>query len=83
LERARPPRSGAGGLREDAAALRRGPSRFERDAFFHGQPLDRSGRKDIAWIAPDAREMEAEDWASDRRSVGFFLRRAADAVRGE
>jgi glycogen operon protein len=53
--------------------LRRGHPAFERDAFFHGQPLDRSGRKDIAWIAPDAREMEAEDWASDRRSVGFFL----------
>ena len=53
--------------------LRRGHPAFERDAFFHGRPLDRGGRKDIAWIAPDSREMEAEDWASDRRTVGFFL----------
>jgi len=53
--------------------LRRAHPAFERDAFFHGQPLDRGGRKDIAWISPDAREMEPEDWGSDRRSVGFFL----------
>jgi glycogen operon protein len=53
--------------------LRRGHPAFERDAFYHGRPIDADGRKDIAWIAPDAREMNAADWDSERRTVGFFM----------
>jgi glycogen operon protein len=53
--------------------LRRGHPAFERDAFYRGQPLERGGHKDITWMGPDARELEAEDWSSDRRCVGFFL----------
>ncbi len=46
---------------------------FERDAFFRGVAVDASGRKDIAWIRPDAHEMEPGDWTAERRTIGFFL----------
>ena len=53
--------------------LRREHPAFKRDAFYRGEPIDASGRKDIAWIKPEGREMEAEDWAPERRTIGFFL----------
>jgi glycogen operon protein len=46
---------------------------FRRDAFFRGEPIDASGRKDIAWIRPDAHEMENGDWSGEQRTIGFFL----------
>ncbi len=53
--------------------LRRRHPAFRRDAFFRGQPVDASGRKDIAWVKPDGHEMRAEDWSPERRTIGFFL----------
>ena len=53
--------------------MRREHPAFERDAFFHGAPVDRSGRKDIAWIKPDGGEMTPEDWTPEHRTIGFFL----------
>ncbi|MDB5091908.1 MAG: glycogen debranching protein [Candidatus Eremiobacteraeota bacterium] len=53
--------------------LRHSHPAFKRDAFFRGQPLDASGRKDIAWFTPDAQEMSVEDWITDRRTIGYFL----------
>jgi isoamylase len=53
--------------------MRREHPAFQRDAFFHGRPVDASGRKDIAWIRPDGHEMQPEDWSAERRTIGFFL----------
>ncbi len=53
--------------------LRRRHPAFHRRGFYRGQPVDASGRKDIAWIKPDAHEMGPEDWTGDRRTIGFFL----------
>jgi isoamylase len=53
--------------------LRKRHPAFKRDAFYHGQPIDGSGRKDIAWIKPDGREMEHSDWAPEHRTIGLFL----------
>jgi isoamylase len=53
--------------------MRREHPAFERDAFFRGRPFDASGRKDIAWVRADGREMEPHDWTPERRTIGFFL----------
>ncbi len=53
--------------------LRRRHPAFQRDAFYRGQPVDASGRKDIAWVKPDGHEMRPEDWSPERRTIGFFL----------
>jgi glycogen operon protein len=53
--------------------LRQAHPAFTRDAFYKGAPIDKDGRKDIAWITPEGNEMNDGDWNSDRRSVGFFL----------
>ena len=53
--------------------LRHSHPAFKRDAFFRGQSIDASGRKDIAWFTPDAQEMSVEDWITDRRTIGYFL----------
>jgi glycogen operon protein len=53
--------------------LRREHPAFKRDAFYRGEPIDASGRKDIAWIKPEGHEMQPEDWAPERRTIGFFL----------
>ncbi len=53
--------------------MRREHPAFERDAFFRGEPVGRSGRKDIAWMKPDGLEMTAHDWTPERRTIGFFL----------
>ena len=53
--------------------LRREHPAFKRDAFFRGEPMTPGGRKDIAWMRPDGHEMEAGDWNTDRRTIGFFL----------
>ncbi|MDB5027904.1 MAG: glycogen debranching protein [Candidatus Eremiobacteraeota bacterium] len=46
---------------------------FKRDAFFRGAPTDAGGRKDIAWMTPEGREMWLEDWTPERRTIGLFL----------
>ena len=53
--------------------MRREHPAFRRDRFFHGQPREPGGYKDIAWMRPDAMEMEADDWTHERRTIGFFL----------
>ncbi|HZW53096.1 MAG TPA: hypothetical protein VFF00_03630, partial [Candidatus Elarobacter sp.] len=53
--------------------MRREHPAFARGAFFHGGPVDASGRKDIAWMRPDGHEMQPADWSADRRTIGFFL----------
>jgi glycogen operon protein len=46
---------------------------FHRRDFYRGMPIEPAGRKDIAWMRPDAHEMRPEDWTPDRRTIGFFL----------
>jgi glycogen operon protein len=46
---------------------------FHRRGFYRGQPVNASGRKDIAWIRPDGHEMQPDDWSRDGRTIGFFL----------
>jgi isoamylase len=53
--------------------LRRRHPAFKRDAFYHGRPVDGSGRKDIAWVKPDAHEMGPGDWGPEHRAIGLFL----------
>ncbi|HMC70248.1 MAG TPA: glycogen debranching protein GlgX, partial [Mycobacteriales bacterium] len=53
--------------------MRREHPAFKRDAFYRGEPIDANGRKDIAWMKPDGREMEPGDWTPERRTLGFFL----------
>jgi isoamylase len=53
--------------------LRRRHPAFKRDAFYHGRPVDGSGRKDIAWVKPDAHEMAPSDWGPEHRTIGLFL----------
>ena len=43
-------------------ALRRNNAAFRRDAFFRGEPLAGTSRKDLTWLRPDGREMEDADW---------------------
>ena len=53
--------------------MRREHPAFKRDAFFRGEPVNGAGHRDIAWMKPDGDEMRPEDWAPDRRTIGFFL----------
>jgi glycogen operon protein len=53
--------------------MRREHPAFKRDAFYRGEPIDGSGRKDISWVRDDGREMEPHDWTNERRTIGFFL----------
>jgi glycogen operon protein len=53
--------------------LRREHPAFKRDTFYHGEPTEQGGRKDIGWIRPDAEEMTADDWVSERRTIGLCL----------
>jgi len=46
---------------------------FRRDAFFRGEAVDASGRKDIAWMKPDGLEMTADDWTPERRTIGLYF----------
>jgi glycogen operon protein len=37
---------------------------FQRRRFFRGQPIRGAGVKDIAWLAPDGKEMSDEAWGA-------------------
>jgi isoamylase len=53
------------------AALRRGASAFRRSDFLRGHSDDRTGLKDVYWLAPEGREMTEDDWHEpDRRVLG-------------
>ncbi|MBV9408085.1 MAG: glycogen debranching enzyme GlgX, partial [Candidatus Eremiobacteraeota bacterium] len=53
--------------------MRREHPAYRRDAFFRGQAVDASGRKDIAWMRPDALEMGDGDWTPEHRTIGLYL----------
>ncbi len=53
--------------------VRREHPAFRRGAFFRGNPVDVSGRKDIAWMKPDGAEMESGDWSGERHTIGLYL----------
>jgi isoamylase len=54
--------------------LRRDHPLFRRREFFQGAPVGDSGRKDVAWLAPDGHEMTPEEWEKDfARSLGMWL----------
>ncbi|MBX9740534.1 MAG: glycogen debranching protein GlgX [Beijerinckiaceae bacterium] len=54
--------------------LRRRYDVFGRRSFLSGQPIAGVGLKDIYWLAPEGREMNAQDWQQDlRRCLGLQL----------
>jgi isoamylase len=59
------------------SALRATHPVFRRRRFFDGRPVGRRGTQrvpDIAWFAPDGKEMTEEDWESGfGRSIGVYL----------
>lgn len=63
--------------------LRREHPTFRRGRFFNGRPVRRAEGEpvpDIAWVRPDATEMQPEDWDSGfGRAVGVFLN--GDGIR--
>jgi glycogen operon protein len=55
-------------------ALRREHPIFRRQRFFQGRPIRGSNIDDIAWLRPDAQQMDDEDWNTGyARSVAIFL----------
>ena len=64
-------------------ALRRRHDAFRRRGFLTGAPVDESGLRDVYWLAPEGREMTAEDWHDgERRTMGVQLGNdAADGCR--
>jgi glycogen operon protein len=45
-------------------AIRQAHPVLRRRHFFHGQPIDESGQKDVTWLRADGTEMTQEDWAN-------------------
>ncbi|MBI4183727.1 MAG: glycogen debranching protein GlgX [Proteobacteria bacterium] len=57
-----------------AVALRRSHPALRRTRFFDGRPRPGRALKDITWLAPEGREMSAEDWRSPNgQALGFHL----------
>ncbi len=47
---------------------------FRRRDFFHGVLVGDSGKKDVAWLAPDGHEMTVEEWEKEfARCLGMWL----------
>jgi isoamylase len=47
---------------------------LRRRRYFHGRSIRGGGIKDVAWLAPDGREMTDEAWNADFvRSIGMLL----------
>jgi isoamylase len=47
---------------------------FRRQRFFQGRPIKGSNIEDIAWLRPDAQQMDDQDWDNGyARSVAIFL----------
>ncbi len=54
--------------------LRRLHTAFRQRYFFDGRPLHEGGPKDLAWLAPNGRELAEADWhAANSRTLGMFL----------
>jgi glycogen operon protein len=59
-------------------ALRRKHPVFSRRRFLQGHAVGSEGLKDVAWLAPDGREMTEEDWSKEyTRCLGVYLAGAA------
>ena len=57
-----------------AIALRKAHPVFQRSSFFHGRSGGPFGRKDVAWLHPDGREITGADWeASDLNAFAAAL----------
>ncbi|MGH8866937.1 MAG: glycogen debranching protein GlgX [Actinomycetes bacterium] len=64
-------------------ALRRAHPVLRQRAFFRGRSPFGDGPKDLAWLAPDGREMDAGAWSDPhRRTLGMFLSGEAIRTRG-
>ena len=53
-------------------ALRAAEPVFRRRSFFQGRPIV-GDVKDIYWISPEGREMQAADWDAEVRTLGVLL----------
>ncbi|HEV7516536.1 MAG TPA: glycogen debranching protein GlgX, partial [Thermoanaerobaculia bacterium] len=61
--------------------LRREHPVFRRRRWFHGQPIQGSAARDVAWFRPDGEEMSEADWQQGfARSLAVFLN--GDAIPG-
>ena len=55
-------------------AIRRQHAVFRRRGWFQGRSIHGSGASDIAWFAPDGREMNEDDWnAPSAKTIAVFL----------
>jgi glycogen operon protein len=56
---------------------------FRRSRFFSGGPVAGTGRKDIAWLLPDGRELSGPDWhGTSSLGVSYALEEAETGNRG-
>ncbi|MCW5700529.1 MAG: glycogen debranching enzyme GlgX, partial [Rhodospirillales bacterium] len=63
--------------------LRREHPVFRRAQFLTGEVLGHRGLKDVAWLAPEGREMETDDWSMPfARCLGMELYRPPTAETG-
>ena len=61
-------------LTKTALRLRRNHPALRQRHHFAGTPSLDGGPKDLAWIHPSGREMEAHDWFDDSlRVIGMFV----------
>ena len=64
-------------------AVRRDNPVFRRVRFLTGQPVEDGGLKDVAWLAPEGREMADDDWGMPyARCLGMQLYRRPTARPG-
>jgi glycogen operon protein len=61
------------------ARLRRDRPALSADDFLDGAPIDGSGFPDVAWLHPEGREMEADDWQAEAHILGAAFYRPATA----
>jgi isoamylase len=55
-------------------AIRHAYPVFRRRSFFEGRPVGNHSMKDVTWLHPDGREMQANDWADPNdRVLGMLL----------
>src|SRR5215210_6959452 len=57
-----------------ALRIRREHPALRQRHWFEGRPAIKGGPKDLAWIHPDGREMDGDDWHDDQlRVIGMFV----------
>ena len=62
--------------------IRREYAIFRQSRFFHGNHIDESGTKDVAWLMPSGRELTEVDW-HDRSLQTLAVHYTANASDGE